>query len=79
MTIVDFAGYARDQVAGAEAILDTHRRRATMCSCGRAWPCSVAQACAVRRDHFLNKLALLEATVKLPIIDAAARRPDRFE
>jgi hypothetical protein len=66
-----FADYARQQIAVASQILAHHRPTSSGCSCARQWPCPVALSCQQTRDHFQGRLALLDATIQLPVISPA--------
>ena len=64
-----FAAYARDQIRDATAILQRHRPdRYELCCCGRPRPCTVVDTCQRSIDHYRGKLALIEATLPLPIV-----------
>jgi hypothetical protein len=68
-----FRKYAGGQVTMAEQMLAGHQPGAGgYCSCGKQLPCSVAEHAAATRDHYLGKLALLDATVLLPVLATAA-------
>lgn len=61
--------YARQQIRAAQAIERQHRvDRLGLCSCGRPQPCAVITACLATITHYTAKLALLGATVPLPVI-----------
>ncbi|GAA1396336.1 hypothetical protein GCM10009662_10120 [Catellatospora coxensis] len=69
LTAEQFATYARRQIKAADGILADHGRSwGNMCGCGRLWPCPVAATCVRMREHFLTRLALVEATVRLPVV-----------
>jgi len=64
-----FAAYAHEQISAAEQILGRHRPgRNGWCSCGKQVPCSVFEHATATRDGYRAKLALLDATVMLPVL-----------
>jgi hypothetical protein len=67
----EFVSYAHNQIDAIASILGRHGVSGPSCSCGRQAPCPVASSLAERRDHFLNKIALAEATVQLPAVRAS--------
>ncbi|GIF98550.1 hypothetical protein Cci01nite_36440 [Catellatospora citrea] len=69
LTTEQFGVYARRQIAAADDILGRHGRlRGDLCGCGRLWPCPVVATCVQMREHFLARLALIEATTRLPVV-----------
>lgn len=78
LTRSQFEAYAKQQIEAAARIVAQHRpTRSGWCSCAREWPCSVVASCRQRRDHFEVKLALLDATISLPVIKDGIRAPDQ--
>ncbi|MEV4415519.1 hypothetical protein [Catellatospora sp. NPDC049609] len=69
-----FAEYARRQIAAADGILARHGRTGALCRCARQWPCPVAVTCVKMREHYVARLALAEATVRLPMVHAGRKR-----
>ena len=61
LSSAQFAAYARDQIRAADRILAEHTANGSMCCCGRVLPCSVVDAAASRRDHFVQVLARIVA------------------
>lgn len=71
-----FVAHAHRQIGTARAMLDDHRPgRGGMCSCDKQLPCSIVAACRRTIEHFQGKLALLDATVALPIVDVPQAKP----
>lgn len=69
LTAEQFTAYARRQIKAADSILADHgRSRGNMCACGRLWPCPVAATCVRMREYFMARLALVETTVRLPVV-----------
>ena len=70
----EFTTYAQQQIEMADQMLAGHRPGAgRWCSCGRELPCSVVAAATATKQHMRAKLALLEATVVLPVLAPAAQ------
>ncbi len=72
-----FTEYAQRQVEMADQMLAGHRPGPDRwCSCGRQMPCSVVAAATAVKHHMQARLALLEATVVLPVLaPVASARP----
>jgi len=71
----EFTTYAQQQIEMADQMLAGHRPGAgagQWCSCGRELPCSVVAAATATKQHMQAKLALLDATVVLPVLAPAA-------
>ncbi|GAA1652421.1 hypothetical protein ACFQY4_11955 [Catellatospora bangladeshensis] len=67
-----FAEYARRQIAAADEILTRHGRVAgDLCRCERPWPCPVAASCVSMREHYRARMAVIEATMRLPVVGTA--------
>jgi len=69
-----FTVYAQQQIEMAEQMLARHRLGpGRWCSCGRQMPCSVVAAATAAKQHMQAKVALLEATVVLPVLAPVAQ------
>lgn len=69
----EFAAYAREQISTADAVLTRHRQVGrACCQCGRPLPCSQAEAVRARKDHYLVRLGLAEATVPMPVVSSGS-------
>jgi hypothetical protein len=68
----ELAAYAQARIRAAH---DIHRRhhpdRFGLCACGRPRPCTVAAACLATIAHYQATLALIDATMPMPIITPA--------
>jgi len=74
-----FTAYANTQIEMTSQILAGHRPAANgWCSCGKQLPCSVVEHATATRDRYQATLALLDATVVLPILAPAARPMSRW-
>ena len=74
LNLVQFRKFADRQIEMANRMLAMHRPGSGyFCSCGKELPCSVAAHTIAIRDHFKRKLALLEATVVLPVLAPPAK------
>jgi hypothetical protein len=72
----DFAAYADTQVEMANQILAIHHAGIHgLCSCGKQLPCTVAAHATTIRDQYQARLALLDATKVLPVLDPPVEAP----
>ncbi|WP_144128051.1 hypothetical protein [Catellatospora sichuanensis] len=71
----EVAQTAHRQIAAAAALISQHHPADNgLCRCGRDLPCTVALACERTRDHHAGVLAILHATIELPIVAQSPRR-----
>jgi hypothetical protein len=69
-----FTAFSQQQIEMADQMLAGHRPGpGRWCSCGRQMPCSVVVAATAAKQHMHAKLALLEATVVLPVLAPVAQ------
>lgn len=66
--------YAHAQIQAAQDICQHHHpSHLGLCNCGRPPPCAVVTACLTTIAHYRATLAIIGATVPLPIIAPSPR------